>query len=74
MNFAETARYHADMFETFFLKIFYEESQNALMIGSDIKEILPVLVLLICLKLVNDLFCYGVKAHEADVIDVFATL
>jgi hypothetical protein len=36
MNLVIATRYHADMFEAFLLKVFNEETKNALMVGPDV--------------------------------------
>lgn len=37
MALLEAARYHADVLETFFVKVFNEKAEDTFMIGSDIE-------------------------------------
>lgn len=66
--------YDADMLETFLLEIFNEKSQNALMVCTNVKEILFSIIRdnLVCLKLVLNLICEWIKPHQAYVVYIFA--
>lgn len=63
MDLTITARYHADVLEALFLKVLNEKPQDTFMIGTDVEQVLPILVLLVCFELVNNLLGDGIQTN-----------
>ena len=74
MNLIVTSRYHADMFKALFLKIFNEESEDALVICPNVQQVLVATPTLVCLKFIHDFLSNRVQTHQTYVIDIFAAL
>jgi hypothetical protein len=74
MALLEATRHYADVFEALLLKVFNEELQNVLMVCRNIEQIFIFrMVVFHRFELITCAFLrHRVKAHEANVVDVFA--
>lgn len=71
MALLEAARNHANVLETFFVKVFNEKAEDTFVIGSDVEQAISIWI--VSFEFIYYFFCQWIEPNKAYVIDILAT-